>query len=97
MLACWSGLGYYTRARNLQAAAREILRSGKFPSDYDALRALPGVGPYTAAAVASIAFGEPHAAVDGNVLRVMARVTNDAGDIGSSATRALAAAGPIAA
>ncbi|MBI2680529.1 MAG: A/G-specific adenine glycosylase [Candidatus Solibacter usitatus] len=88
VLACWSGLGYYSRARNLQSAAREIVRLGKFPREYDALRALPGVGPYTAAAVASIAFGEPCAAVDGNVLRVMARVTNDAGDIGSTGTRA---------
>jgi A/G-specific adenine glycosylase len=88
VLACWSGLGYYSRARNLQSAAREIVRLGKFPRDYEALRALPGVGPYTAAAVASIAFGAPCAAVDGNVLRVMARVTNDAGDIGSSGTRA---------
>jgi len=87
VLACWSGLGYYSRARNLQAAARVVLQAGKFPADYDALRALPGVGPYTAAAVASIGFGEPHAAVDGNVLRVMARVTNDSGDIGSGRTR----------
>jgi len=88
VLACWSGLGYYSRARNLQAAARAVLEAGKFPSDFEALRTLPGVGPYTAAAVASIGFGEPHAAVDGNVLRVMARVTNDSGDVGSVRTRA---------
>jgi A/G-specific adenine glycosylase len=88
VLACWSGLGYYSRARNLQSAAREILRLGEFPSGHNALRELPGVGPYTAAAVASIAFSAPLAAVDGNVLRVMARVTNDSGDIGTSPTRA---------
>src|SRR5437899_5118438 len=67
VLACWSGLGYYSRARNLQAAARAIVAVGSFPSEYDVIRALPGVGPYTAAAVASIAFQAPHAVVDGNV------------------------------
>ena len=86
VLACWSGLGYYSRARNLQKAAR--LMDGGFPRDYDALRKLPGVGAYTAAAVASIAFGLPHAVLDGNVMRVIARVTNDAADIGSPGTRA---------
>ena len=85
VLACWSGLGYYSRARNAQKAAR--LMDGGFPRDYDALRKLPGVGAYTAAAVASIAFGLPHAVVDGNVMRVIARVTNDAADIGSPRTR----------
>jgi A/G-specific adenine glycosylase len=87
-LALWSGLGYYTRARNLLKAARQVAAAGGFPSDYAALRALPGVGDYTAAAIASIAFGLPHAAVDGNVLRVVARMENDAGDIGSPRTRA---------
>jgi A/G-specific adenine glycosylase len=86
VLAIWSGLGYYARARNLQRAASLI--AGGFPSDYDAIRALPGVGPYTAAAVASIGFGLPHAAVDGNVLRVLARFTGDGGDITAGATRA---------
>jgi A/G-specific adenine glycosylase len=87
VLAAWSGLGYYSRARNLHQAARQVVRGCAFPSGYEELRALPGVGDYTAAAIASIAFGEPHAAVDGNVLRVVARVENDAADIGSSKTR----------
>jgi A/G-specific adenine glycosylase len=87
VLALWSGLGYYSRARNLLRAARQIAEGGWFPSDYDGLRALPGVGDYTAAAVASIAFDLPFAAVDGNVLRVVARIYNDDGDIGSPLTR----------
>jgi A/G-specific adenine glycosylase len=85
LLGMWSGLGYYSRARNLQRAAREI--RGAFPSAHAAIRELPGVGDYTAAAVASIAFGLPHAVLDGNVIRVMARVTNDAGDIRSPLVR----------
>lgn len=88
VLACWSGLGYYSRARNLQKAARAIVAAGRFPSDYDAIRELPGVGPYTAAAVASIAFNAPHAVVDGNVLRVIARLNDDGADIASLKTRA---------
>jgi A/G-specific adenine glycosylase len=88
VLAAWSGLGYYSRARNLQRAALAITAQGDFPSDYESIRELPGVGPYTAAAVASIAFGEPHAAVDGNVLRVIARLQDDAADIRSARTRA---------
>ena len=87
VLALWSGLGYYARARNLLRAARRIAGRGQFPRRYDELREMPGVGDYTAAAVASIAFGEPRAVVDGNVLRVVARVENDAGDIGSAKTR----------
>lgn len=76
VLRLWQGLGYYSRARNLLAAAREVVVrfGGAFPARYEALRSLPGVGDYTAAAVASIAGGEPRAAVDGNVLRVWARV-----------------------
>ncbi|MCW1918999.1 A/G-specific adenine glycosylase [Rhodobacter sp. KR11] len=70
----WAGLGYYARARNLLACARAVVARGGFPSDLDGLRALPGVGPYTAAAVASIAFGRSEVVVDGNVERVMARV-----------------------
>lgn len=73
VLAQWSGLGYYSRARNLQRAARAIVEAGSFPADYESIRALPGVGEYTAAAVASIAFDLPHAAVDGNIRRVLAR------------------------
>jgi A/G-specific adenine glycosylase len=86
VLACWSGLGYYSRARNLHRAAR--LMSEGFPDSYDAIRRLPGVGDYTAAAIASIAFGLPYAVLDGNVMRVIARLTNDAADIGTSTTRA---------
>jgi A/G-specific adenine glycosylase len=76
VLAEWSGLGYYTRARALHRAAVAIVESGgkRFPDDYDAARALPGVGAYTAAAVLSIAYGLPLAAVDGNVLRVLSRL-----------------------
>jgi A/G-specific adenine glycosylase len=80
LLTMWSGLGYYSRARNLQKAARQIEERGAFPSTYEEIRELPGVGDYTAAAVASIAFGLPHAAVDGNVRRVIARLTNGKGD-----------------
>ncbi len=87
LLAAWSGLGYYSRARNLRKAARQIVRLGEFPRSYDALRRLPGIGDYTAAAVASIAFNEPRPAVDGNVLRVLSRLSNDSGDIRSASTR----------
>ncbi len=87
VLAAWAGLGYYSRARNLHQAARRIASAGAFPSDYASLRALPGVGAYTAAAVASIAFGLPYAVVDGNVLRVLARLSADSGDIGAATTR----------
>ena len=88
LLRLWSGLGYYQRARNLRKAARQIVKSGGFPGDYNGIRELPGVGAYTAAAVASIAFGIDRAALDGNVLRVIARLTGDAADIGAAATRA---------
>ena len=87
VLAAWSGLGYYSRARNLRLAARRVAEAGAFPGDFEAIRALPGVGDYTAAAVASIAFGLPHAVLDGNVLRVVARVEDDAADIASARTR----------
>jgi A/G-specific adenine glycosylase len=80
VLTLWSGLGYYSRARNLQSAARQIVEFGSFPRTYDEIRGLAGVGDYTAAAVSSIAFGLPHAVVDGNVRRVIARVTNGTGD-----------------
>ncbi len=88
VLACWSGLGYYSRARNLQRAARAITEAGRFPKTYDDIRALPGAGPYTAAAVASIAFDSPCAVLDGNVSRVIARLTGDDADIASTKTRA---------
>jgi A/G-specific adenine glycosylase len=74
VLAEWSGLGYYRRARNLHAAAKEIQRLNVFPSTAASLAELPGIGLYTAAAVASIAFGEPVAVVDGNVKRVLQRL-----------------------
>jgi A/G-specific adenine glycosylase len=87
VLAAWSGLGYYSRARNLRRAAIAIVEMGGFPGTLEAIGALPGVGPYTAAAVASIAFDLPHAVLDGNVMRVIARLTADPGDIGSAPTR----------
>jgi A/G-specific adenine glycosylase len=87
LLAAWAGLGYYSRARNLQKAARAIVELAQFPADYGALRGLPGVGDYTAAAVASIAFGMPHAVLDGNVLRVLSRVAAERGDIKSQVVR----------
>ena len=72
----WQGLGYYSRAINLQKAAQIVCRDydGELPADYDLLRTLPGIGPYTAGAIASISFGIPVPAVDGNVLRVFARL-----------------------
>ncbi len=87
VLALWSGLGYYSRARNLRRAAQLIAAAGGFPREYAAIRALPGIGDYTAAAVGSIAFGLPFAVLDGNVLRVVARVVNDASDISAGRTR----------
>ena len=69
----WQGLGYYSRARNLHAAARQIVALGRFPRTLDDIKALKGVGDYTAAAIGSIAFGLPVAVVDGNVYRVLAR------------------------
>jgi A/G-specific adenine glycosylase len=87
VLALWSGLGYYSRARNLRRAARQVAEAGGFPREYRAIRALAGVGDYTAAAIASIAFGLPRAVVDGNVMRVVARLQADSGDIASARTR----------
>src|SRR5690606_9608431 len=87
LLAAWAGLGYYSRARNLQKAARRMVALGGFPRTYDAIRDLPGVGDYTAAAVASIAFNLPHTVLDGNVLRVMSRLTADDGEITAKPTR----------
>lgn len=87
LLAAWAGLGYYSRARNLQAAAKSIVRKGAFPTDYDAVRELPGIGDYTAAAITSIALGHPRAVLDGNVMRVISRLLTEPGDIANSATR----------
>ena len=90
LMKLWQGLGYYNRARNLQKAARQIMEDfgGEFPRTYEQLRTRAGVGEYTAGAVASIAFGLPVAAVDGNVLRVTARITGDGGDVARPDTRA---------
>ena len=76
LLKLWEGLGYYSRARNMQKAAQVIVtqHGGVFPREYDDVRALPGVGPYTAGAICSICFELPTPAVDGNVLRVAARL-----------------------
>ncbi len=75
VFTCWAGLGYYSRARHLQRAAQEVMRrfDGRIPADVEALRSLPGVGRYTAGAIASIAFDLPAPIVDGNVERVLAR------------------------
>lgn len=83
LMKLWQGLGYYSRARNLQKAARQIVadHGGIFPTEYQDIRALAGVGDYTAAAIASICYGQPVPAVDGNLLRVAARVMGDAADI----------------
>lgn len=89
VLAEWAGLGYYSRARNLHKAAQVVVSiGGAFPSDRSALLALPGIGDYTAAAIGSIAFNLPLAAVDGNLLRVIARLDDDPSDIGNVRTRA---------
>ena len=89
LLKLWEGLGYYSRVRNLQKAARAVVdcHGGVIPADFEALLKLPGVGRYTAGAVASIAFDIPVPAVDGNVLRVMARLTGDDTDILSPAAK----------
>ena len=85
----WEGLGYYSRVRNLQKAAKIVCAQygGALPADYAALRALPGIGDYTAGAIASISFGIPVPAVDGNVLRVFSRLYNDAGVITEPAVK----------
>ncbi len=74
LLKLWEGLGYYSRVRNLQKAARQIVSMESRPNSYEALLSLPGIGPYTAGAIASICFEQPTPAVDGNVLRVLSRI-----------------------
>ena len=81
LMKLWEGLGYYSRARNLQKAAKEVVALGGFPDTYAGLLALPGIGDYTASAIAAAAFGRREPAVDGNVLRVAARLTDCHGDI----------------
>ncbi len=90
LLKLWEGLGYYNRARNLQKCARVIVNDlhGEFPTDYDGWLALPGIGPYTAGAVSSICYDCPVAAVDGNVLRVITRFTENAAPIDLQTTKA---------
>lgn len=87
VLRLWQGLGYYSRARNLHAAAKQIVAAGGFPDTLDGILALKGVGDYTAAAIGSIAFGLPVAVVDGNVYRVLARYFGIATPVGSTAAR----------
>lgn len=86
LLKLWEGLGYYTRVRNLQKAAQMIVDKfhGKFPCDYDDILSLPGIGDYTAGAISSISFSKPTPAVDGNVMRVIARLTENFIDIASA-------------
>lgn len=83
VLRCWQGLGYYTRARNMHACAKKVAgaHGGEFPNTYDGLMALPGIGSYTAAAIASIAFHRAVAVVDGNVYRVLSRIFGIKADI----------------
>lgn len=89
VLANWAGLGYYRRASMLHAAARQVVAAhdGRLPAEYDLLKGLPGIGEYTAAAVSSIAFDEPRAAIDGNAYRVLARLADDRRDIRGVAPR----------
>jgi A/G-specific adenine glycosylase len=89
VLALWSGLGYYARGRNLHRVAQLVMREhgGRLPEDEEALRALPGIGPYTAAAIAAIAFDVPTLALDGNVARVLARLFAERGPIDRPAVR----------
>ena len=89
LLKLWEGLGYYSRARNLKRAAEMVMRDfgGELPHTAAALRTLPGIGDYTAGAIASIACGEPEPAVDGNVLRVLSRLLENGGDVLSPAVK----------
>ena len=83
VLKVWQGLGYYSRARNMHTAAREIMtkHGGHFPQDYESILALKGIGKYTAAAIASIAFHLPYPAVDGNVIRIISRIFGVCDDV----------------
>lgn len=87
LLALWAGLGYYARARNLRRAAEALVALGRYPETAAEWRRLPGIGDYTAAAVASICFHEPCAVLDGNVARVMARYSAEEGDVDSPTVR----------
>ena len=87
VLRLWQGLGYYSRARNLHTAAKQIVALGGFPTTLEGIRSLKGVGDYTAAAIGSIAFGLPAAVVDGNVYRVLARYFGIATPVGTTAAK----------
>lgn len=89
LLKAWEGLGYYSRVRNMQEAAQQIMTTfdGAFPNTYEGIISLKGIGPYTAGAIASMAFGLPEPAVDGNVMRVMARLFEINYDIGDPKNR----------
>lgn len=89
LLKLWEGLGYYSRARNLKKAAQVVMEQygGNLPVTAKELRSLPGIGDYTAGAIASMAFGQPEPAVDGNVLRVVTRITGDRSDIAQTAVK----------
>lgn len=89
LLKLWEGLGYYSRARNLKKCAMVVMEQygGQLPADYEALKKLPGIGPYTAGAIASIAYGIAAPAVDGNVLRVLARLLASQEDISNAAVK----------
>ena len=89
LLKAWEGLGYYSRVRNMQTAAQQIMSEseGKFPSTYEGISSLKGIGPYTAGAISSIAFNLPQPAVDGNVMRVLARLFEVNHDIGNPNNR----------
>ena len=89
LLKAWEGLGYYSRVRNMQTAAQQIINEfeGKFPSTYEGISSLKGIGPYTAGAISSIAFNLPQPAVDGNVMRVLARLFEVNHDIGNPSNR----------
>lgn len=89
LLKLWEGLGYYNRVRNMQKAARQIMvdYGGTFPQTYEEIRSLTGIGNYTAGAISSFSFGLPYPAVDGNVLRVITRITADNSDIMKQSTR----------
>lgn len=89
LLKLWEGLGYYNRVRNMQKAAQQIVErhGGSFPRDYEAIRKLTGIGNYTAGAISSFAFGIPKPAVDGNVLRVISRITESYEDIMKASVR----------
>lgn len=87
LMKLWEGLGYYNRARNLKRAAQRIVELGEMPKDLPGLLSLPGIGAYTAGAIASIAFGLPEPAVDGNVLRVITRLLADESDVRAETTK----------